>query len=38
MTELAAFDLSASHVAALQPETGLDELETTIAETGNANL
>ena len=38
MTELAAFDLPATDVAALQPETALDELETTTAETGNAIL
>ncbi len=34
MTELAAFDLPATDVAALQPETALDELETTTDETG----
>ncbi len=38
MTELAAFDLPATNVAALQPETALDELETTTQETGNAIL
>ncbi len=34
MTQLAAFDLPATDVAALQPETALDELETTTDETG----
>ena len=38
MTELAAFDLPATDVAALQPETALDALETTTHETGNAIL
>ncbi len=38
MTELAAFDLPATDVAALQPETALDDLETTTQETGNAIL
>ncbi len=38
MTELAAFDLPAADVSALQPETALDELETTTQETGNAIL
>jgi hypothetical protein len=38
MTELAAFDLPATDVSALQPETALDELETTTQETGNAIL
>ncbi len=38
MTELAAFDLPASDVTALQPDTALDELETTTQETGNAIL
>jgi hypothetical protein len=38
MTELAAFDLPATDVAALQPETTLDELETTTQITGNAIL
>lgn len=38
MTELAAFDLPATDVAALQPETALDKLETTTQETGNAIL
>ena len=36
MTELAAFDRPATDVSALQAETGLDELETTTHETGNA--
>ncbi len=38
MTELAAFDLPASDVTALQPDTALDELEMTTQETGNAIL
>ncbi len=38
MRELAAFDLPATDVSALQPETTLDELETTTQETGNAIL
>ncbi len=38
MTELAAFDLPATDVALLQPETALDALETTTQETGNAIL
>jgi len=38
MTELAAFDLPPSDVSALQPETALDELETTTHQTGNAIL
>ena len=38
MTELAAFDFPASEVSTLQPETALDELETTTHETGNAIL
>ena len=38
MTELAAFDLPATDVSALQPETALDNLETTTQETGNAIL
>jgi hypothetical protein len=38
MTELAAFDLPSTDVSALQPETALDELETTTHETGNAIL
>ena len=38
MRELAAFDLPATDVSTLQPETALDELETTTQETGNAIL
>ncbi len=38
MTELAAFDLPPTDVSALQPETALDDLETTTHETGNAIL
>ena len=38
MRELAAFDLPASDVSAVRPETALDELETTTQETGNAIL
>ena len=38
MRELAAFDLPTADVTALQPETALDELETTTQETGNAIL
>ncbi len=38
MTELAVFDLPASDVTALQPDTALDELEMTTQETGNAIL
>ncbi len=38
MTELAAFDLPATDVSSLQPETVLDDLETTTQETGNAIL
>jgi hypothetical protein len=38
MTELAAFDFPASDVTALQPETALDDLETTTQATGNAIL
>ena len=38
MTELAAFDLPATDVTALRPETALDDLETTTQETGNAIL
>ncbi len=38
MTELAAFDLPATDVSSLQPETALDDLETTTQETGNAIL
>ena len=38
MTELACFDLPAADATALQPETMLDDLETTTHETGNAIL
>jgi len=38
MTELAAFDLPATDVSVLQPETALDVLETTTQETGNTLL
>ena len=38
MTELAAFDLPATDISALSPETALDELETTTQETGTAIL
>ena len=38
MTELACFDLPATDVTALQPETALDELEASTHETGNAIL
>ncbi len=38
MTELACFDLPATDITTLQPETALDELETTTHETGNAIL
>ncbi len=38
MTELAAFDLPPTDVSTLQPETALDDLETTTQETGNAIL
>ena len=38
MTELAAFDFPATDVTALQPETALDDLETTTQATGNAIL
>ena len=38
MTELACFDLPATDVTALQPETALDDLETTTHATGNAIL
>ena len=38
MTELAAFDPPPADVAALQPQTALDELETTTQETGTAIL
>src|SRR6266542_2507476 len=38
MTELTAFDLPPADVTTLQPETALDELETTTQETGNTIL
>ncbi len=38
MTELAAFDLPAPDPQSLQPDTALDDLETTTHETGNAIL
>jgi hypothetical protein len=38
LAELAAFDLPAADVTALQPDTALDELETTTQITGNAIL
>ena len=38
MTELAAFDLPSADVSTLQPETALDDLETTTQETGSAIL
>ena len=38
MIELAAFDFPAADVTTLQPETALDELETTTQATGNAIL
>src|SRR5919107_641947 len=38
MTELACFDLPATDVSTLQPETALDDLETTTHETGNVIL
>ena len=38
MTELAAFDLPAADVTTLQPETALDDLETTTHTTGTAIL
>ena len=38
MKELACFDLPARAVTALQPETALDDLESTTRETGNAIL
>ena len=38
MRELAAFDLPATDISTLQPETALDALETTTQETGNAIL
>jgi hypothetical protein len=37
-TELAAFDLPTSDTSTLQPETALDQLETTTHQTGNAIL
>jgi len=38
ITELVAFDFPVADVTALQPETALDELETTTQATGNAIL
>ncbi len=38
MMELACFDVPATDITTLQPETALDELETTTHETGNAIL
>ena len=38
MTELAAFDLPPADVASLQPQTALDQLETTTHQTGNLIL
>jgi len=38
MTELVDFDFPVADVTALQPETALDELETTTQATGNAIL
>jgi hypothetical protein len=38
MTELAAFDLPAVDITALQPDTALDELETPTQITGNTIL
>ena len=38
LTELAAFDLPAADVAALQPDTALDDLEAATHTTGNAIL
>ena len=38
MTELAAFDLPPTDVTALQPETALDDLETTTQDIGTAIL
>ena len=38
MTELAAFDLPTTDVSTLQPETAVDNLETTTHATGNAIL
>ncbi len=38
MTELACFDLPTADVTTLQPETALDDLETTTHAAGNAIL
>ena len=38
MTELDCFDLPAADLTTLQPETALDDLETTTHATGNAIL
>jgi hypothetical protein len=38
LTELACFDLPATDVTTLRPETALHELETTTHQTGNAIL
>ena len=38
LTELATFDLPAADVAALQPDTTLDDLEAATQTTGNAIL
>jgi len=38
MTELAAFDLPEADSTILQPDSALDDLETTTYETGNAIL
>lgn len=38
MTELAAFDLTPADIPVLQPDTALDDLETTTQEAGNAIL
>jgi hypothetical protein len=38
MRELAAFDLPPTDVSTLQPDTALDDLETTTQETGNVIL
>ena len=38
LTELAAFDRPAADVTALQPESAIDDLETTAHTTGNAIL
>ena len=38
MTALAAFDLPTATITALQPETAVDDLETTTHDTGNAIL